>query len=235
MCGRYGRRADKQRITEWMQRHDTSVFDVDNSFLEPSYNVCPQSFQPVVRLHRDSGERQLAVMRWGLVPAWSKDGKIAFNTINACAETVTSSPTFREAFKHRRCLIPADLFYEWKKLDGKKKQPYGIGLKDAQLFAFAGLWERWQDMVTGHILETYTILTTDANELIHGLAIHNRMPVILRPPDYGRWLDSSDPQRLPVDLLRPYEAEYMRAWKVNAAVGNTRNNNPGLCEPVNSE
>jgi len=235
MCGRYGRRADKQHITEWMQRHDTSVFDVDGFCLEPSYNICPQSFQPIIRLDSSSGERQLAFMRWGLVPAWSKDGRPAFSTINARAETVSSSPAFREAFKHRRCLVPADLFYEWKKLDAKSKQPYGIGMNDASLFALAGLWERWQDKLTGQILNTFTILTTDANELIHKLAIHDRMPVILRPSDYGRWLDSSDQQRLPVDLLRPYESESMHAWKVGHAVGDTRNNNPGLCEPVNSE
>ena len=111
MCGRYGRRSDKQRIAEWMQAHDTNVFD--ESYVDaPSYNVAPQSFQPVVRLDRD-GAREVAVMRWGLIPYWSKDAKVAFSTINAKAETIATSPTYREAMKRRRCLVPADWFYEW--------------------------------------------------------------------------------------------------------------------------
>ena len=130
MCGRYGRRADKQRIAEWMQNHDTNVFD--ESYLAPSYNVAPQSFQPVVRLNAD-GARELTLMRWGLVPFWSKDGKAGFSTINAKAETIATSPIFREAFKRRRCLVPADLFYEWMKTGEKTKRPYAIGLKDGSM------------------------------------------------------------------------------------------------------
>ena len=228
MCGRYGRRADKQRIAEWMQKHDTSVFEIDESYLAPSYNVCPQSIQPVVRLDSDTGERQLAIMRWGLVPSWSKDGKATFNTINARAESVTTSATYREAFKRRRCLVPADLFYEWARIDANAKQPYAIALRDNSLFAFAGLWERWQGKATGQAVETYSIITTDPNGVMQ--PIHDRMPVILKPSDYGRWLEPGDPQRLPIDLLRPYDAEQMMTWKVSAAVGNVRNNNPGLIE-----
>lgn len=232
MCGRYGRRADKQRIAEWMQKHDTNVFDIDDSYLAPSYNVCPQSFQPVVRLAEDTGHRQLAIMRWGLVPFWSKDGKAAFNTINARAETVSTSPVFRDAFKRRRCLVPADLFYEWKKLDVKAKQPYAIALNDGSIFAFAGLWERWKDKATGQALETYSIVTTDPNELISEMGIHDRMPVILKPGDYERWLQPGDPQRPPVDLLRPFDTDQMRAWKVGPGVGNVRNNGPELTQPL---
>ena len=228
MCGRYGRRADKQRIAEWMQAHNTSVFD--DSYLAPSYNVAPMSMQPVVRLDRDTGQRELTVMRWGLVPFWSKDGKAGFNTINAKAETIATSPAFREAFNRRRCLVPAEWFYEWQKIDAKTKQPYAIGLKDGSIFAFAGLWETWRDKATGQTLETYTIITTDSNELMEPL--HNRMPVILRRNEYERWLLPADPSRLPVDLLRPYEAGEMRAWKVGVAVGNVRNNAPELIEPV---
>jgi len=228
MCGRYGRRADKQRIAEWMQTHNTNVFD--DSYLAPSYNVAPQSMQPVVRLDRETGERELAIMRWGLVPFWSKDGKASFSTINARGETVTTSPVYREAMKHRRCLVPADWFYEWQRIDDRTKQPFAISLKDDGLFAFAGLWERWKDKSTGQALETYTVITTDPNELME--PIHNRMPVILKPSDYGRWLDPGDPQRLPVDLLRPYPAEEMKAWKVGKSVGNVRNNDPSLVEPV---
>jgi len=158
MCGRYGRRADKQRIAEWFQTHNTDVFN-DPEPLAPSYNIAPQSFQPVVRLDPETGERELKFMRWGLVPFWSKDGTAAFNTINAKAETITTSSVYREAMKRRRCLVPADWFYEWKKLDERTKQPYAIGMKDDGLFAFAGLWETWKDKATGQTLETYTIIT----------------------------------------------------------------------------
>jgi putative SOS response-associated peptidase YedK len=132
MCGRYGRRADKQRIAEWMQTHDTNVFD--DSYFEPSFNIAPQSYQPVVRFDPETGERELTVMRWGLVPFWSKDGTAAFNTINAKAETVATSPAYREPWKRRRCLVPADWFYEWKKIDEKTKQPYAIAMKDGSPF-----------------------------------------------------------------------------------------------------
>jgi len=228
MCGRYGRRADKQRIAEWMQTHDTNVFD--DSYLAPSYNVAPQSFQPVVRLSPDTGERELTIMRWGLIPFWAKDSKMAFNTINAKAETIATSPAYREAAKHRRCLVPADWFYEWKKLDAKTKQPYAIAMKGAELFAFAGVWESWKDKASSQELLTYTILTTDPNELMK--PIHNRMPVIVARKDYERWMAPAESSHLPVDLLRPFPAEEMKAWKVSRAVGNVRNNNPGLIAPV---
>src|ERR1700688_1778323 len=130
MCGRYGRRADKQRIVEWKQTHDDNVFD--DSYFAPSFNIAPQSVQPIVRMGGDTTERVTA-MRWGLVPHWAKDSKAGFNTINARAETIASSPAFREAWKSRRCLVPADFFYEWKKIDGKTKQPHAIGLQNGSL------------------------------------------------------------------------------------------------------
>jgi putative SOS response-associated peptidase YedK len=156
--------------------------------------------------------------------------KIAFSTINAKAETVATSPAFRESMKRRRCLIPAEWFYEWQKIDAKTKQPYAIGMKDGSVFAFAGLWDRWKDRQTGQVLESFTIITTDPNELMEQL--HNRMPVIIDAKDYGRWLDPGDPARLPVDLLRPYDAEKMKAWKVSARVGNVRNDDPDCVEAL---
>lgn len=132
--------------------------------------------------------------------------------------------------KQRRCLVPAEWFYEWKPLDEKTKQPYAIGMKDGGLFAFAGLWDRWKDKVSGTVLETYTIITTEPNELMEPL--HNRMPVILRREDYGRWLVPGDPARPPVDLLRPYDANEMTAWNVNARVGNVRNNDAACVEAL---
>ena len=229
MCGRYGRRADKQRIAEWFQTHNTDVFN-DPEPLPPSYNIAPQTFQPVVRLDPETGERELTFMRWGLVPFWSKDGTAAFNTINAKSETVATSPAYREPWKRRRCLVPADWFYEWKKIDEKTKEPYAISLRDGDLFAFAGLWDTWKNKASGEELQTYTILTTDPNELLK--SIHNRMPVILSQKDYSRWMAPAEPSHLPVDLLRPYPAEEMKAWKVSRAVGNVQNNNPGLIAPV---
>lgn len=132
--------------------------------------------------------------------------------------------------KRRRCLVPADLFYEWQKIDAKKKQPYAVGMRDGSMFALAGLWDHWTDKTMGQSLQTYTFITTDPNELM--ASIHNRMPVIVSPKDYQRWLEPGEPSHLPVDLLRPYPAEDMTAWKVSAAVGNVRNNSPELVEPV---
>jgi putative SOS response-associated peptidase YedK len=210
-----------------MQARNTNVFD--ETYLAPSYNVAPTDIQPIVRLDRD-GQRELTVMRWGLVPYWAKDSKIGFSTINAKSETVTTSPTFREAMKRRRCLVAAEWFYEWQKMDAKTKQPYAISLRDDSLFAFAGLWERWKDKAKDQVLETYTILTTDPNELLE--PIHNRMPVILAPKDYQRWLEPGEPTHPPVDLLKLYLAEEMKAWKVGSKVGNVRNNAPELIAPI---
>lgn len=225
MCGRYYRRSDKQRIAEAFRIGVPPRFDI-----LPDYNVAPQTFQPIVRLSRDSGERELALLRWGLIPYWSKDAKIGARTINAKAETVTASPLFREAIRRRRCLIPADGFYEWQKLDPKTRQPWAFGLPGGAVFALAGLWERWKDPATGEPLETYTVLTTDPNPLT--APVHNRMPVILAPKDYERWLAPAHAAQLPIDLLRPFPAEAMIAFKVSPAVGNVRNNDPALCNPL---
>lgn len=217
-----------------MQTHNTNVFDeFDETNLAPSFNVAPQSFQPVVRLNSETGQRELIPMRWGLVPYWSKDSKASFSTINAKSETVATSPAYREAWKSHRCLVPAEWFYEWQKVDEKTKQPYAIALRSDEMFAFAGLWETWKDKATGQKLRTFTVLTTDPNELME--PIHNRMPVILARRDYGRWMAPTDPAHLPIDLLRPYPAQEMKAWKVGKEVGNTRNNDPSLIEPVKEE
>ncbi len=222
MCGRYYRRSDKQRIAEAFRIGIPPTFDI-----LPSYNVAPQTFQPIVRLDAESRQRELALLRWGLIPFWAKDAKIGYSTINAKAETLATAPAFRAALKRRRCLVPADGFYEWQPLDTKTKQPWAITLKDGSPFAFAGLWDTWKDKTTGQPLETYTIITTEPNELTAKL--HNRMPVILAPRDYERWLAPADPARLPIDLLRPFDADLMTSWKVSSAVGNVRNNSPDLC------
>jgi putative SOS response-associated peptidase YedK len=226
MCGRYQRRGDKQRIAEAFR-----LGRVPEGFeLPPDYNVAPQTFQPVIRLDAE-GERELAMMRWGLIPYWAKDAKVGYSTINARAETVASAPIFREAFQRRHCLVPADAFYEWQRLDekGKKKQAYAIARRDGEMMAFAGLWESWRDPATKQPLETFSVITTEPNELMQ--PIHSRMPVILPRGDWSRWLERVDPARPPVDLLRPHAAEEMTAWRVKKDVGDVRNNRPDLAEP----
>jgi putative SOS response-associated peptidase YedK len=225
MCGRYYRRSDKQRIAEAFRTGLPTTFEI-----LPSYNVAPQTFQPVVCFNRKTLERELVQMRWGLVPYWAKDAKIGYSTINAKAETLTTSPAFREAIKRRRCLIPADGFFEWQPIDKKTKQPFAFGLRDGSLIALAGLFDVWRDKATGQALLSYTVITTDPNELLE--PFHNRMPVIVRPADYERWIAPAEPSHLPLDLLRPYPDELMSAWKVGLAVGNVKNDEPGLIAPV---
>jgi putative SOS response-associated peptidase YedK len=140
----------------------------------------------------------------------------------------TTAPAFREAIKYRRCLVPADAFYEWQKLDAKTKQPFAIAMKDGQPYALAGLWERWKHSKAGAELLTLTVITTYPNQVVEPL--HDRMPVIISERDYDRWL-KADPERPPIDLLRPYDADKMTAWKVGKAVGNAKNDGPDLMKP----
>jgi putative SOS response-associated peptidase YedK len=227
MCGRFARRSTQQVLADWF-----GVELEDMPWFAPTWNAAPQSLQPVVRISRDSGGREVALARWGLIPFWAKDAKFGYSTFNARAEEVANKPAYREALKKRRCLVPADAFYEWQRLDAKTKKPFAIALKSGDPYALAGLWESWQPK-EGAALETFTILTTDPNELME--KIHNRMPVILEPTDYDRWLDSSDPARPPVDLLRPFPAEKMRAWPVSGRVGNVRNNDAELLDESHAD
>ena len=222
MCGRFARKSTQEVLADWF-----GVELEDMPWFAPSFNVAPQSVQPVLRLSRDTGNREFALMRWGLVPAWAKDAKIGYSTINARSEEVASKPAFREAFKKRHCLIPADNFYEWMRLDAKSKRTFAIALKSGEPFALAGLWESWRPK-DGAPLESFTILTTSENELMR--PIHDRMPVILEPRDYDRWLDAGDRARPAVDLFRSYPADKMLAWPVSDRVGNVRNNDPALLE-----
>jgi putative SOS response-associated peptidase YedK len=164
-------------------------------------------------------------MRWGLVPSWAKDERIGLSTINARAEEAAAKPAFREALKKRRCLIPANAYYEWAQLGAKKKQPYAIALISGEPIAFAGLWESWHD-TSNNTLTTFTILTTIPNEVM--VPIHDRMPVIVAPKNYERWLDTDSKSTPSPDLLQPYPAEEMEAWTVSDQVGNVRNNDPEL-------
>jgi len=196
--------------------------------LRPRYNIAPT--QPVAAVRRAAGKaiREMALLRWGLVPAWAKDPTIGVRLINARAETAAEKPSFRVAFRRRRCLIVADGFYEWQKQQSGK-QPYYIRLRGGRLFAFAGLWERWTGP-DGQEIESCTLLTTAPNDLLR--PIHKRMPVILHPDDYALWLDPAvgDRQRLQ-PLLRPYPAAEMEAYPVSRRVNNPRNDDPRCIEP----
>lgn len=194
-----------------------------------SWNVAPTDSLPIVRHDAQAGERSLDLMRWGLVPYWAKDIKVGFSNINAKAETIEARPAFREAFARRRCLVPLDSFYEWKKL-GRDRQPYAVALADHRLMAMAGLWESWRSR-NGERLRSFTIVTTAPNELV--LPLHDRMPVILGPENWPLWLGElpADPDRLKA-LLAPYPANDMVAWPVDRRVGNVKNNDPSLIEPI---
>jgi putative SOS response-associated peptidase YedK len=200
MCGRFVQTSSPKKLSERMRLPEGSLFD------RPRFNVAPTQPIAVIR----PGE--LVALRWGLVPSWSKDGK---GFINARAETAAEKPTFRSAFKKRRCLIPADGFYEWQKTEGGKKQPFFIRMRDEEPFAFAGLWEG----------ETCAILTTAANDLMR--PIHDRMPVIFAADDYERWLAEPD-----ASLLRSYPAEAMRAYSVSTYVNNAKQEGPKCIEPL---
>jgi putative SOS response-associated peptidase YedK len=175
------------------------------------------------------GQRSLDLMRWGLVPFWAKDIKVGFSNINAKAEGIDSRPAFREAFRQRRCLVPVDNFYEWKKT-ATGKQPYAIGLKGGGLMALAGLWDTWRSP-GGERFRSFTIITTPPNELCAQL--HNRMPVVLAPAAWPVWLGEEPAELAKVKaMLVPYPSDEMIAWPVSQRVGNVRNNDPGLVEPL---
>jgi putative SOS response-associated peptidase YedK len=194
--------------------------------LKPRYNIAPTQQIPAARA-ADAG-RECINLRWGFIPSWSKDGKLA--PINAMSETAPDKPMFRTAFRKRRCLIPATGFYEWKATPGvKRKQPYAIRLADDKPFAFAGLWEKWAGP-DGDV-ETCCILTTAPNELIG--AIHNRMPVIMHPRDFDQWLDPKEQDAASVaELLRPFPAEKMRAFSVSTWVNDVKHQDARCIEPA---
>jgi len=188
----------------------------EEPFLEPRYNVAPTQLVAIVRLRPNDPQRTLVFAKWGLIPSWAKDRSVGPKLINARAETVAEKPAFRAAFKYRRCLIPADGFYEWKRQPKKGKQPYLITAADGEPFAFAGLWEHWKSP-DDEVIESCAILTTDSNELVR--ALHDRMPVIVQEKDYDLWLDPDvkDPKLLK-PLLQSYPSDRMRSRPVSTRV-----------------
>jgi len=194
---------------------------------EPTFNAAPMSLQPVLRRADREDHCELVPMVWSLIPSWWKKplSEKKFTSFNAKCETLAEKPVFRGAYKYRRCLVPVSGFYEWTGPKGAKT-PFAISLRNRRWFCLAGLWDR--AMIDGSEIESFTVVTTKPNDLMAG--IHTRMPVILRPEAYTRWLD---PQSGPVDdLFEPFATEDMHAWFVGPDVGNVRNNHPGLIEEV---
>ena len=218
MCGRYKLATPTGELVE--------EFHIRGGLLnlQPRYNIAPSQMAPVVR--QTPPGRHMAMLRWGLIPAWAKDSKIAYSTINARAETVAEKPAFRQALKQRRCLVLADGFYEWKSEAGGK-QPYLFTRSDAKPMAFAGLWERWEK--GPEPIESFTIIVTDANDTVR--AVHDRMPVILAPEHFDMWLDSD--RHGPADviaLLKPFSAEPMSLEPVSRALNSPKNEGPEVLE-----
>lgn len=213
MCGRYFRHQPRDEIAAAFGARVGDATD------EAGYNIAPSEQVLTVRFHEASGERRVDDLHWGLIPHFATDKKIAWRTINARAETIDKSGAFRAAFAKRRCLVVADGFYEWKAV-GKKKQPFAIAMADRRTFGLAGLWENWQDPTTQQWIRSCTIVTTTANTLVSG--VHDRMPVILEPADYAKWLgeEPATPAELKA-LLKPY-AGAMEMWPVSAQI-----NKPG--------
>ena len=192
------------------------------------WNGAPSQELLVIRRNHHTGEISLDPLRWGLIPHFCDEPKGGRKPINAKCETAASLPTFREAYRSRRCILPVDGFFEWRSIRGQKaKQPYSIAMKSGEPFGIGGIWENWKDPNSGEWLRTFAIITTDANELV--AQIHDRMPLILAPGNYGRWLgEESDPH----DLMRPFVAEPMRMWPISTRVNKPENDDPSIVEPV---
>jgi putative SOS response-associated peptidase YedK len=234
MCGRYLFHADLRLVER--------AFGVEFSELPrnlvPRFNIAPTQAVPIVRnragreltivRQADGGAgRELVSVRWGLIPAWAKDPAIGNRMINARAEGVTEKPAFRAAFRARRCIVPASGFYEWQRQGRGPKQPYLIRRKDGEPIGFAGLWESWRDPVNGEVVETCTIITCAPNELMAEL--HNRMPVILAPEDYDRWLDPGQPGA--EELLRPCPSAWLEAVPISTRVNSPANDDESVIQP----
>jgi len=214
MCGRYALHAHPDVVALQFGLGAAPDF-------KPRFNIAPTQEAPVVRLGAGQ-KRELALLRWGLIPAWSKDPSIGGRMINARAETVSEKPAFRNAYRRRRCLVPANGYYEWK-VEGGRKQPYYLRSAGGDLLAMAGLWEHWRS-ADGQLVESYAIVTTEAT----GVAkqIHDRMPVVLAPPDYEAWLTGPDPG----SLLRPPGQVVFSTHRVSTRVNSPRFNDAQCIE-----
>lgn len=217
MCGRF---TIIDPLEDIMERYMASI--AEGFDYKPNYNAAPMQYIPTI-IGSSKGNR-LGSLRWGLVPSWARDGKIGSKMINARAETLAEKPAFKRLISSKRCIVPCNGFYEWKK-EGSNKQPMRILMKDISIFSLAGLYDTWIDQDVNK-LSTCTIITTEPNSLMSD--IHDRMPVILRSQDEAEWLNKDSDRESILGLLRPYDAAEMIAYKVDSAVGNVRNNSKGL-------
>jgi putative SOS response-associated peptidase YedK len=220
MCGRFTRTENMQHLAELLGLPIPPP-------LAPRYNIAPSQLVACVRTNPETTEREWVELQWGLVPSWAKEASIGHKLINARGETVAEKPSFRKAFTHRRCLVLADGFYEWKR-EGITKQPYYIRMKDHRPFAFAGLWERWEK--EDPAIESCSLITIGPNAVME--PIHHRMPVILATTQYAEWLDASlqETERLNL-LLRPFPPAEMEAYPVSLMVNNPSNDQPECVMP----
>jgi putative SOS response-associated peptidase YedK len=223
VCNRYRLTHSKQYLAARFQAADDEIED------RPRYNVAPT--QPVLTVRKENGKksRHFTNMRWGLIPSWAKDMSIGTRTLNARSETVTKRAAFRDSILTKRCLIPADGFYEWRKM-GSVKQPYCFEVGEGEVFAFAGLWDRWRSP-DGEIIESCTVLTTGPNSVVADL--HDRMPVIVPGEKYDLWLDPdvNDFEAIR-DILKPYDAHLMRRYPVSMKLNNSRIDDAEYASPV---
>lgn len=222
MCGRFG-------LTR-PDRLDLQRFGVEGIPPQaPRFNIPPSSDILVVRERK--GVTQADMIRWGLVPSWAKDPSIGHRMANVRSDTALEKSSFRTAMQKRRCLIPADVFFEWQDVPGqKRRKPYAVALPEGEPFALGGLWEAWRQKEGGEWLITCAILTTEPNELL--APIHDRMPVMVRPEDYARWIDPSTTASTVGDLVRPYPEREMRAWEVSLLVNDPKADDARVIGPV---
>jgi putative SOS response-associated peptidase YedK len=229
MCGRITQKSSPRRLGLGL----TTVNLVEPLYaLPPKYNGAPGQEHWVIRQRPKTGERTLDRLCWGLIPYWCQDANGGRKPINAKGETVAALPSFRDAYRRRRCLLPVDNFFEWKASKGQKaKQPFAIALKSGEPFALAGIWENWQKPGSEEWVRTFAVITTTANELVAD--IHDRMPVIIAPEFYDRWLSCIEPD--PRDLLLPFPAELMAMWPISTRVNKPDNDDPAILEALAPE
>ncbi len=223
MCGRITQKSNLKALGLGLVEPEPTVVST------PRYNGAPGQMHWVIRQHPETGERSLDQLFWGLIPHWVKDSAGGRKPINAKCETLSQLPSFRDAYRRRRCIVPVDSFFEWKAIPGaRSKQPFAIGMKDEKPFGIAGLWENWKNPETGEWLRTFCVITTAANAVLAD--VHDRMPVILPAGAYDRWLATVEPD--PRDLLVPFAAEPMMKWAIATRVGKPAEDDAGILAPI---
>ena len=227
MCGRIIQSSTPLRLAlvDGLDVGDSRMGNV-----RPRYNAAPSQELLVIREHHETGERSLDLIKWGLIPYWCKDPKGVRKPINAKAETVAKLPMFRDAYAKRRCIVPVDGFFEWHAIKGAAKQPYAIAMKDGSPFGLAGIWENWLNPNTDEWERTFAIITVPSNDLVG--EIHHRMPAILEPKGYKRWLG---PEPDPRDLMISFPSEPMTMWPISTRVNSPANDDAALLGPLEED